>query len=273
MRSSARFAWLLPAALLLGAVLAAPLAAGLAGGLGRVGDVVRDPALARAARNTLVFAGLSVPLEMALGLAFALVLDRTFRGRGLARAVAILPWALPTAVMAMSWRWIFSDSWGVANDLPRALGAIDEPIAWLGRPGTAMAALVVADVWKTTPFVTLILLAGLQSVPRDLHEAMGLDGAGPVRRFVWITLPHLRPAIALALVFRLIQALGIFDLVWVLTGGGPADATRTVSLEAYDSVFRSVDPARGAAVTLVSAAGIFVVALAAGALARGRASA
>ena len=270
MQSKARYAWLLPAAALLGVVLAVPLAAGLAGGLAGTGSVLRDRAVGRAAWNTLVFAGVSVPLEMGLGLVFALLLNLEFRGRGMARAVAIVPWALPTAVMAMSWRWIFSDSWGIANDLPRTLGLMSEPVAWLGRPATAMAALIAADVWKTTPFVTLILLAGLQGVPRDLHEAMSLDGAGPARRFFWVTLPLLRPAIALALVFRLIQALGIFDLPWVLTGGGPADATRTVSLEAYDSVFRHLEPARGAAITLVAAAGIFAVALALGALAHGR---
>lgn len=270
MGSNSRYLWLLPAAALLGLVLAVPLAVGLAGGVGGAWDVLRDRSVGRAAWNTLVFAGFSVTLEMGLGLAFALLLNRDFRGRGLARAMAILPWALPTAVMAMSWRWIFSDSWGIANDLPRTLGLMSEPVAWLGRPATAMAALIAADVWKTTPFVTLILLAGLQGMPRDLHEAMSLDGAGPVRRFLWVTLPLLRPAIALALVFRLIQALGIFDLVWVLTGGGPADATRTVSLEAYDSVFRHLEPARGAAITLVSAAFIFAVALTLGALARGR---
>ncbi|NUN48219.1 MAG: sugar ABC transporter permease [Candidatus Brocadiae bacterium] len=270
MGSRSRYLWLLPSAALLGVILALPLLKGLAGGVPGIGDALRDPAVGRAAWNTCLFAGISVPLELGLGLAFALLLNRDFRGRGLARALAILPWALPTAVMALSWRWIFSDSWGIANDLPRALGLLEEPVPWLGRPGTAMAALIAADVWKTTPFVTLILLAGLQGVPSDLYEAMSLDGAGPVRRFFWVTLPLLRPSIALALVFRLIQALGIFDLVWVLTGGGPADATRTISLEAYDSVFRHLEPGRGAAVTLLAAAGMFAVALVLGALARGR---
>ncbi len=273
LRVNPGYAWLAPAAVLLVLVVAGPLAAGLASGAGGVGAAWADPYVRRAAWNTLVFAAVSVPLELALGLAFALLLNVEFRGRGAARAVAILPWALPTAVMAMSWRWIFSDSWGIANDLPRALGLIDHPVSWLGRPGSAMAACIIADVWKTTPFVTLILLAGLQSIPRDLHEAMELDGAGPVRRFALVTLPLLRPAIALALTFRLIQALGIFDLVWVLTGGGPADSTRTLALEAYDSVFRHLQPARGAAVTLIAAAAMLFAALGLGAVARGRTAA
>ncbi|MBI2900208.1 MAG: sugar ABC transporter permease [Planctomycetes bacterium] len=259
--------------MLLGLVLAVPLGISLSQGAGRFGELVSDPMLLKVAGTTGAFAAASVSLEILLGLLFALVLHRTFRLRGWVRAVALLPWALPTAVMAMSWRWIFNDTYGVANDLPLRLGLLREPIAWLGRPATAFAALVAADVWKTTPFVTLILLAGLQSIPRDLHEAMEVDGAGPVRRFFWITLPMLRPAIAVALTFRLIQALGIFDLVWVMTGGGPADSTKTVSLYVYDHAFRYLDGGYGAALTCAAAAAFFAVAAGAGALARGRARA
>ncbi|MBI3270030.1 MAG: sugar ABC transporter permease [Planctomycetes bacterium] len=257
-----RYLYFAPAAALLGGVLALPLAIGLARGTGHWGALFRDAALPRIALTTLSFAGASVVLELGLGLAFALLLHRTFRLRGPVRAAALVPWALPTAVMAMSWRWIFNDTYGLANDLAVRLGVLERGIAWLGRPGTAFAAIVVADVWKTTPFVTLLLLAGLQSIPEDLYEALSLDGAGPILRFRMVTLPLLRPALALAVAFRLIQALGAFDLVWVLTGGGPADATRTIALYIYDQQFRYLDS--GYAAALTGAFGLATLALAAG---------
>lgn len=253
-----RWLYLAPAAALLLAVVAVPLAASVPGGVTHVADVLRDPAVAESAATTLLFAVVSVILELVLGLSFAVALDQAFRLRGAARAVALLPWTLPTAVMAMSWRLLFNDTYGITS------------FPWLARPAGAFAAIVIADVWKTTPFVMLLLLAGLQSIPRDLGEAMSLDGAGPVRRFFWITLPLLRPAIAVALVFRLVQALGMFDLAWVLTGGGPANSTRTIAMVVYDHYFRYGQPARGAAITLVAVVGMFLLVAAAGALAGGR---
>jgi multiple sugar transport system permease protein len=265
-----RSLYLVPAAALLGGVLALPLAIGLVRGAGHWGALFHDAALPRIALTTLAFAAASVALELALGLAFALLLHRAFPLRGPVRAAALVPWALPTAVMAMSWRWIFNDTYGIANDLAIRLGLLDQGIAWLGRPGTAFAALVVADVWKTAPFVTILILAGLQSIPEDLYEALSLDGAGPVRRFRMITLPLLRPALALAVVFRLIQALGVFDLAWVLTGGGPADATRTVALYIYDQQFRYLDTGYGAALTGAFGLATFALAAGAGGCVRGR---
>jgi multiple sugar transport system permease protein len=256
---------------LLACVFVVPMAnCVLAGTAADYAELFRDRTLHRSAANTLLFASASVSLEMLFGLAFALLLHQTFKLRGMVRAIALIPWALPTAVMAMSWRWIFNDTYGVASDLLTRLGLAERGVAWLGQPGTAFAALVVADVWKTTPFVTIILLAGLQSIPRDLYEAMSVDGAGAIRRFLLVTIPLLRPAIALALTFRLIQALGIFDLIWVLTGGGPADSTKTVALYIYDNVFRYLKPGYGAALTVAVTLSVLAVALGAGALVRGR---
>jgi multiple sugar transport system permease protein len=147
---------------------------------------------------------------------------------------------------------------------------LSEPIAWLARPPTAFASLVVADVWKTTPFVTILLLAGLQSIPKDLYEAISIDGAGAVRRFFWITLPMLRPAIGLAVTFRVIHTLGIFDLVWILTGGGPANSTKTIAVYIYDLFFQFGELGYGAAVTIASAVGMFLLAGATGLWIRGR---
>ncbi|MBI2933597.1 MAG: sugar ABC transporter permease [Planctomycetes bacterium] len=260
-----RYAYLVPAGLLLLGILAIPLLVGLASGASELGQVFEDTDFGKAALTTLWFAVATVVLELILGLLFALLLHQTFRLRGLARALALVPWALPTAVMAMSWKWIFDPTAGVVNNL------LGTSITWLAQPQPAFWAIVIADVWKTTPFVMIILLAGLQSIPRDLYEALNIDGGGPVRRFFWVTLPLLRPAIALALTFRLIHAFGIFDLVYVMTGG-QAD-TETLALFIYKVIVKFDDPARGAALTLVTAAGIFLFAVVAGALARGRARA
>jgi multiple sugar transport system permease protein len=201
-------------------------------------------------RNTLVFTVSSVTLELLLGTAFALLLHRSFRGRGLLRAIAMVPWALPTAIMALAWSWIFNDAFGVANDLLGRLHLIGAPVAWLGSPATAMAAMVAADVWKTTPFVMLVVLAGLQGIPHEVHEAATLDGLGPIRRFVRVTLPMVAPALVVAAVFRTLQAFGAFDLVYVMTGGGPGGSTETVSLYAYRSYFRYLDFGYGSAIAL-----------------------
>lgn len=199
-------------------------------------------------RNTAVFTGASVVLETALGVGFALVLHRRFRGRGALRAVVLLPWALPTAVMALGWAWIFNDAFGVANDLLRRLGLLERPVAWLGEPATAMAVLVLADVWKTTPFVALVVLAGLQGIPESVLEAARVDGLTSWQRFRHVLLPLLTPALLVAVVFRTIQAYGAFDLVYVMTGGGPGGSTETVSLYAFQHYFRYLDFAYGSAV-------------------------
>ena len=205
----------------------------------------RDTRFLASVRNTAVFTGASIALETLLGVAIALLLHRTFRGRGLVRAITLLPWALPTAVMALAWGWIFNDSFGVANDLLGRLGLAVHPVAWLSSPASAMAALVVADVWKTTPFVALIVLAGLQGIPLEVLEAARVDGLGAWQRFRRIVLPLLAPSILAAVLFRAIQAWGAFDIVYVMTGGGPGGSTETVSLYAFQAYFRYLDPAHG----------------------------
>jgi len=201
-------------------------------------------------RNTLVFTGSSVAIEMVLGVAIALALNERFRGRGFVRAITMLPWALPTAVMALAWAWIFNDAFGVANDLLGRLGLVSHPVAWLGHPGTAMAAMVVADVWKTTPFVALIALAGLQGISQDVLDAARIDGLGPWVRFRRVVLPLLTPTLIVAFAFRAVQAYGAFDLVYVMTGGGPGGATETVSLYAFQNYFRYLDFGYGSAIAV-----------------------
>lgn len=230
-------------------------------GLENYKELLVDKIFHKSFFNTLLFTVISVTCEFLLGLIFALLLDRSFRGRGIARACVLIPWALPPAIIAMAWRWIFNDTYGVFGDILTKIGIINTQIAWLGKPGLAMFSVIFADVWKTTPFICIILLAGLQSIPRDLFEAISIDGANSIRRFTLITLPLLRPYIVLALIFRTIQAFGIFDLIWVLTGGGPAGSTQTVSLYIYDMSFRYLNLGYGSAITIVVFFFLFVTAM------------
>lgn len=221
-------------------------------GLGNFRRMFGDGRFWQSFGNTIIFTIVSVSLEMMLGLGIALVLNQSFRGRGAVRAIALLPWALPTAVMALAWTWIFNDQYGVLNDLLRRTGLMTQPVNWLGEPTLAMAALISADVWKTTPFISIILLAGLQSIPHDLYEAHRIDGATPWQSFRYITVPLLMPQILIALLFRLAQAFGIFDLVQVMTGGGPAGSTETVSVYIYSTIMRYLDFGYGAALVVVT---------------------
>jgi len=221
-------------------------------GLGNFGRMAGDGRFWQSLQNTGVFTLLSVTLEMLLGTTIALVLNQSFRGRGALRAIVLLPWALPTAVMALAWTWIFNDQYGVLNDVLLRLGLVHSSINWLGEPSLAMLSLVVADVWKTTPFISIILLAGLQSISPDLYEAHAIDGASPWQSFRKITLPLLMPQILIALVFRFAQAFGLFDLVQVMTGGGPGGSTETVSLYIYATIMRYLDFGYGAALVVVT---------------------
>ena len=202
--------------------------------------------------TTTVFTTASVVLELLLGLGIALVLNQRFLGRSFVRTTAILPWALPTALIGLAWAWIFNDQFGVVNDILLRLGLIQTGINWLGDPVLAMMAVIFADVWKTTPFISILLLAGLQSISADLYEAHSIDGATPWQSFRQITLPLLMPQILIALLFRFAQAFGIFDLIAVMTGGGPGGATEVVSLYIYSTVMRYLDFGYGAALVVVT---------------------
>ncbi|MEI7664439.1 MAG: sugar ABC transporter permease [Synechococcaceae cyanobacterium ELA263] len=199
---------------------------------------------------TLRFAVASVGLELLLGLVMALLLHRPGRGRGWLRALALLPWALPTTVLALGWRWIYNDPYGPLNAILRACGAA--PYGFLTTPATTWLFTVLADVWKTTPFVALLLLAGLQSIPIELEENLVLEGARPGQILRRLTLPLLKPWISLALLFRLAQALGVFDLVQVLTRGGPAGSTESLALYAYLNAMRFLDFGYSATVVIAT---------------------
>jgi trehalose/maltose transport system permease protein len=187
-----------------------------------------DPAWWNAVWNTVRFAFVSVFFETILGLIVALVLNAEFKGRGFVRAAILIPWAIPTIVSAKMWAWMLNDQFGIINDMLLSVGLISAPVAWTATPETAMTAVLVVDIWKTTPFMALLMLAGLQMVPRDIYEAAKLDGINPVKVFFKVTLPLIRPAVAVAVIFRMLDALRIFDLVYVLTPNSAATKTMSV---------------------------------------------
>ena len=189
--------------------------------------------------QTLRFAFVSVTAEVVLGLIIALILNQPLRKRALIRSSSLIPWALPTTVMALGWRWIFNTPYGPIDQLMQS--GLGRPLNALGEPSIAWITTVYADIWKTTPFVALILLAGLQTIPSDLYEAAKLEGAGPWICLRRITVPLLLPYLGLALMFRLAQAFGVFDLVQVMTGGGPASSTESIALYAYWNALRFLD--------------------------------
>ncbi|BCJ34531.1 ABC transporter permease [Actinocatenispora thailandica] len=244
-----------PALLLLGGVVCYPLVSGLVTSLykqslvlpGRsfVGlDNFRSvlsgdfwPALG----HTLVFTIGTTAASFLLGFGLALALDVGLRGRAVLRGLFLFPWVLPSVVVSFLWLWIFNANYGVLNGVLMKLHLIGDPVAWLGQPGTAMLAVIVAKTWNSFPWMMVMLLAGLQTVPRDLHEVAALDGAGAVRRFRAVTLPHLRPMIGMVLLLEMIWNFQHFDTIYVMTGGGPAGATTTFAVSVYDTAFKGFD--------------------------------
>lgn len=222
-------------------------------GLANYFHIFRLPAFWDALGHTAYFVVVSVILELMFGLGVALALNRTFRGRGIVRASILIPWALPTAVCAKMFTLFYHPDVSVLNDLLMRLHLIGEPIGWLVDPNVALNSCILLDVWKTMPFVALLLLAGLQVIPPDLYNAAQVDGAGPLRCFAHITLPLLQPAIAVTLIFRSLDAFKVYDSIWVLTQGGPAGSTEVISTYAYKWFFSyPYDFGTGCAVSVIA---------------------
>jgi multiple sugar transport system permease protein len=199
-------------------------------------DLITDPVVFDSTIITLRFVIVTALAEVLLGLGMALVLNASFRGRGLLRALVLIPWAMPTVVTSQMWRFLFNDRYGLFNYL--IFGSQTELyLAPLADPQLAPIAVMIADIWKTSSFAGLIILAGLQMIPQELYEAASIDGATAWQKFRHITLPLLKPALLLALLFRTIDALRVFDLVFVMTQGGPADATNVLQFYGYKKSF------------------------------------
>jgi trehalose/maltose transport system permease protein len=191
-------------------------------GLDNYIDLLTDSIFLGAIRNTLVFSVITVAFEAVLGLAIALVIHSNFKGRGLVRTSMLIPWAIPTVVSSQMWTWMYNDVFGVVNDLlVTRLGWLPEKIAWTGNPATSLSAIIAVDIWKTTPFMALLLLAGLQIIPTDIYEAARVDGASKWQQFWLMTLPLLRPALLVALIFRTMDALRVFDVIFVMKQAAP----------------------------------------------------
>jgi multiple sugar transport system permease protein len=210
-------------------------------GLGNYLSALSDDSWFNALRVTGLVAGASVAAELVLGMIIALLINRSFRGRGIVRASVLVPWALTTVVSAKMWAWIYDGRYGIVNDLLLRTGIIDQPIIFLVKPEVTIWAMVAAEIWKTTPFMALLLLAGLQLIPHELYEAAALDGASRWQAFWRVTLPMLKPTILVALLFRTIDAVRMFDLPRVLTNGGPGKSTETVVLYTYNTFFTSLN--------------------------------
>lgn len=218
-------------------------------------DFLSDTRAHAALGFTIRFTVVTVTFEFLLGLGSALAMDRAFKGRGLVRAAMLVPWAIPTAVSAMMWKFIYNDQYGLFNDILMRLNLIDDYQAWLSTSSGSFMALVIADIWKTTPFIALLMLAGLQMIPKEMYESAKLDGTNYLQQLWYITLPMLKSTIFVALLFRTLDAFRVFDLVSVMTNG--ANNTESLSLYAYQNLMSFLDFGYGSAIAVV----VFIVVL------------
>lgn len=222
-------------------------------GLGNYMEALGRTEFWAAILRTAYFTLSTTLLEVVLGILLGLLLNVEFRGRWLLRSIVILPWALPTVVNGAMWRWIFNPAYGALNALLTQLHIIPEYRSWLGTPWMALNMVVVADVWKMTPLAAFFILAALQTIPRELYEAAWVDGAGRLRAFFSITLPLLVPTIVIILVLRTMEAFKVFDIIYVMTRGGPADGTQTIAYYTYVEAFSNQLFGYGAALAYVIA--------------------
>ncbi len=204
-------------------------------GEGEWTGVLADPLWWKSVWNTIRFSFISVSLETTFGLMVAVILNKEFRGRAIVRTAILVPWAIPTIVSAKIWAWMLNDQFGIINELLMTIGIISAPVAWLANVDTAMSAVIMVDVWKTTPFMALLILAAMQTLPSDIYEVAKIDKISPIKQFFYITLPLIKPAIIVAIIFRTLDALRVFDLIYVLTPG--SEETMTMSVYARQYLF------------------------------------
>jgi multiple sugar transport system permease protein len=213
-------------------------------GLDNFSFLLRDDRFWNAFYNTVYFTAVSVSLELILGLSISILLNRAFTGKGFVRSIILIPWAIPTVVSAKMWEWMYNSDFGILNHL---LGV---NINWLGSAFWAMNSTIFMEVWKTTPFVALLLMAGLQTIDGDLYKSARVDGASGWYIFRRITIPLLTPVILIVLIFRTLDAFRVFDAIYVLTGGGPANTTETLSIYAYKVLFQTLQFGYGSTISI-----------------------
>ena len=220
-------------------------------GLGNYLRLVEDPVFWLSLWNSVVWVFGSVILQFIAGFAAALLLHQAFRGRALVRTLTLLPWIIPGVVVGLIWQWLYQPNYGVINDLLLKAGWMQDRVAWLSSPDLAMGAVVFTNVWRGIPFFAIMLLAGLQAIPDELYEAAQVDGAGVVSRFWHITVPLLRPIIVVATATRIIWTFNYADLIFVMTGGGPANATQITSTYTLMQAYSVLDFGYAAALSVV----------------------
>jgi multiple sugar transport system permease protein len=220
-----------------------------------------DERLGKSLINTLIFTIVSVAIELVLGLGLALIMNKAIFGQGLIRATSLIPWAIPTAVAALIWSYLYDGSSGIIAQFFEILGLVDDSSDLLLSHSGAMISTILADVWKTTPYMAILLLAGLQNIPKQLYEAASIDGASKTHIFFKITLPLLKPSILVALLFRTLDAFRVFDLIYVLTGGGPGGATETLSIYSYKLMFAQTNFGYGSVVVMIMFICVAIIAI------------
>lgn len=225
-------------------------------------NLLKDPRYLNSLQATFKFSLFSVVIELILGVAIALVLNQEFRGRGFVRGLMILPWAMPSIVNAAMWKWIYNADYGALNALLSQLHLIDQYQVWLSSPSTAMFLIILANVWKETPFTVILILAALQTIPDDLYEASRVDGATEWQSFLGITLPLIMPVLMVAGLLQFIWGFQTFELIFVVTGGGPFSSTEMTNLRVYATTFRSLRFGYGAAMAYLTSLIIFIPAVA-----------
>jgi multiple sugar transport system permease protein len=220
-------------------------------------ELLHDRVAIKSLMNTFIFVFSTTFFEILFGLGMALIINKSFRGRGLVRAAVLIPWAIPTVVSSQMWRFIYNDKYGLLNYL--FFGTAESKYrAWLADPLFAFIGVIVADIWKASSFAALLILAGLQTIPDDLYEAARIDGADAWQRFRSITAPLVKPAILIALLFRTMDGFRVFDLIFVMTQGGPADSTNVLQFYGYKKIFAEGLMGYGSAVSVV----VFLITLA-----------
>ena len=226
-------------------------------GLAAYKQILKDTRFTTSLGTTIIFTVLSVFFEFVLGLGLALIMNKAIKGIGIVRTVSLIPWAIPTAVSALMWSYMYDGSYGIVAKIFTDIGFIASPEVMLLTKGGAMCAAILADVWKTTPYMALLLLAGLQTIDTGLYESASIDGAGPIKTFFAITLPLLKPSILVALLFRTLDAFRVYDLIAVLTGG--AQGTETLSIYAYKLMINQSNYGYGSVVVLAMAACVGII--------------
>ena len=219
-------------------------------GLENFTSALKSQIFLQTVRNTFVYTGVTVVFKLGFGLGLAVLMNQSFRLKNLARAALLLPWIVPTALSAIAWLWLFDATFSVFNWAIVRSGIADRGINWLGEGAWAMTSIIIANIWRGTPFFAISILAGLQTVDRELLDAAAVDGASPWQRFWRITIPLIRPVVLIVLLFSTVQTISDFQLVYVLTRGGPANSTHLLGTLAYDVAVRAGQLSQGAAISL-----------------------